>query len=153
MALLNEAWRTLGDPARRAVYDAALRTQSVPSSRPSTAAPDCDAVEREGPRPQPAAFPWRGLLFFGSLAVVAVVVASLFAGSSAERTPDNLIGPGSCVTIEPNGDAREVRCSERHDGTVAQLVPFGASCPYPGEPHRDRQGMGIACVTMTTADG
>ena len=39
MAALNEAWRVLSDPGRRALYDASLRTKSSAPPRPATPAP------------------------------------------------------------------------------------------------------------------
>jgi hypothetical protein len=39
-----------------------------------------------------------------------------------------------------------VPCDDLHDGVVADFVPFDTSCAIGTEPHRDRQGMGIACV-------
>ncbi len=151
MAELNDAWRVLGDPARRAMYDAGLRRSDAEVQPPDLASSEPGSAAGAWSPPTPAVaprFPWRGMLFFGSLAVVAVLVASLLAGEPDEKPPDNLLGPGSCVTIEPNGDAREAPCREPHDGTVDEVVPFGATCTYPAEPHRDHQGLGLACVLL-----
>ena len=63
--------------------------------------------------------------------------------------PDGILGVDSCVAIETNGFAREVLCTRdaEVDLVVAALVPFDATCPGGTEPHQDRQGMGIACIT------
>jgi molecular chaperone DnaJ len=63
--------------------------------------------------------------------------------------PDNLLTPGSCVVVEPNGDAAEVDCANSHDGVVATIVAFDEACEAGLEPHRDRQGLGTACVKMS----
>ena len=31
---------------------------------------------------------------------------------------------------------------------VRAFIPFGATCPGLTEPHRDRQGMGVACIDL-----
>jgi len=60
---------------------------------------------------------------------------------------DNLLRSGDCVAIEPNLDAREVPCTgARTDLVVVQLIPISSRCPAGTEGHRDRQGMGIACI-------
>ena len=43
---------------------------------------------------------------------------------------------------------REVLCTDDPtvDLKVEAFVPFSDSCPGGTSPHRDRQGMGIACV-------
>ena len=58
--------------------------------------------------------------------------------------------PGSCVAIEPNGDARESNCRGDGDLVVEVVVAFDATCPTGTAPHRDRLGLGIACVIPTT---
>jgi molecular chaperone DnaJ len=58
------------------------------------------------------------------------------------------------VTIEPNGDAREVLCTDDPavDLKVEAFVPFSDSCPGGTVAHRDRQGMGVACVGVAVDD-
>ena len=110
MAAINEAYRVLGEPARRAVYDAARRGTG------SAVRPRRRRGSRRSPRPRPvdttpARYPWKlvlGMAAFG--ATVVLVGAALYEPAGPER-PDNLLGPGSCVTIEGNGDAREVTCT------------------------------------------
>ena len=83
----------------------------------------------------------------------AVVGAAVVLGAAAltepaqPPRPDNVLEPGSCVVIEANDDAREVTCAGNADDlVVVRLVPLDGRCPVGLSAHRDRQGMGIACV-------
>ena len=147
MAALNEAYRVLRDPGRRAAYDAAQRpsvTRPAPVSRPG--APSTGTPSPPAPLP-PARFPWKLMIgMFVAGAAFVLVAAALF-----ERTPprpaDGLLEPGSCVEIVENGDAREVVCAEGADQrVVATLVPTANPCPAGTEAHRDQQGRGTACL-------
>ncbi|MGB0113528.1 MAG: J domain-containing protein [Ilumatobacteraceae bacterium] len=154
MPAINEAYRVLSDPARRAVYDATLRTGSaVGSSAPRASAPDqAEAARAAMPTVhEPARVPWRSLLFFATIAVIGVFVLAQFTEPAEPPAPDGLLRIGSCVEIEPNGFAREVSCTrdETIDLVVGALVPFGGRCPVGTEPHQDRQGMGVACIDVT----
>ena len=150
MPEINEAYRVLHDAARRAVYDAQLRGATPPRGEPGPAAPA--ASRSAGPampdRLEPARFPWRSLLFVGVLAVVAIVGLAQFVEPGEPRGPDGIIEIGSCVSIEPNGDAREIACIDDPtvDLVVEAFVPFESRCPGGTVAHRDRQGMGVACV-------
>jgi molecular chaperone DnaJ len=153
MPSINEAYRVLNDPARRAVYDASLR--STQPGGPAAAPPRSDAAAPTMPTfPShlgPARFPWRSVSFFAALAIVAIIVLAQFTEPAEPRGPDGIIQIGSCVTIEPNGDAREVSCTADPsvDLVVEAFVPFSDSCPGGTVAHRDRQGMGIACVGVS----
>jgi len=96
----------------------------------------------------PARIPWRSVLFVAMLAIVGIVVLAQFTDPGEPRGPDGIIRIGSCVTIEPNSDAREVLCTADPavDLVVEAFVPFAESCPGGTVAHRDRQGMGVACV-------
>jgi molecular chaperone DnaJ len=157
MPEINEAYRVLNDAARRAVYDAQLRGGGVdrgpaaaPRQSPDAApsAPVDPGVHRYPSHDGPARIPWRSLLFVGVLASVAIVALAQFVEPGEPRGPDGLIDIGSCVSIEPNGDAREVACvgDPDVDLVVEAFVPFSDSCPTGTVAHRDRQGMGIACI-------
>jgi molecular chaperone DnaJ len=170
MAGINEAYRVLSDAGRRAVYDATLRgTGSAvpPSGRTPHSPSDAGAGEWAGAdafaaaaaarHPNhlgPARVPWRMLLFCGTLAVIAVLALAQFNKPGEPAAPDGILRIGDCVAYESNGDAREVRCignSEEpspDDLVVVAFVPFGATCPGLTEPHRDRQGMGVACIPI-----
>jgi hypothetical protein len=147
MTALNEAYRVLRDPGRRALYDSELagRNQRVDTAR--TAPPPGRSPYVRAPDPGPARYPWK-LVIGGAIVGAAVVIAAAaLYEPSAPPPPDNILEPGSCVAIEANGDAREVACSGGEDDlVVAELVPLDGVCP-PGVPaYRDRQGLGFACV-------
>ena len=97
----------------------------------------------------PARVPWRSLLVVGVIGVIGVVVLAQFTEPGEPSGPDGILGVDSCVAIETNGFAREVLCTRDPavDLVVTALVPFDATCPGGTEPHQDRQGMGIACIT------
>ena len=139
----------LADPGRRAVYD---RTLTVPATAP----PD-DLFEEPEPRLEPrdnrlspagpARVPWKLMGVAALIGSVAVLISSMFSRDPKVEQPDGILRPGSCVTFEPNGDAREVTCSGGVDDIVVeQLVPLDGMCPTGTIGHRDRQGLGIACV-------
>jgi molecular chaperone DnaJ len=151
MAAVNEAYRVLGDPARRAVYDRWLRAP-VGSATPASAQPSPARVAPEpSPRPPtplpPARYPWKLVAGMFLLGVTVVLIGAALYEPAAEPPPDNLIGPGSCVVIEGNGDAREVNCGDGGEQLVVEaLVPIDAQCPTGTAGYRDRQGRGLACV-------
>lgn len=154
MAALNEAWRVLSDPGRRALYDASLRN---PSSAHGSAAPQSSRPRErfpvERPEPSPGAgsgrFPkWPFVLVF-LLAVIFILTAGALRKPAKPEAPDGWLVVGSCVVVEGNGDAAEVGCETDHDATVVTVVGFDAACPTDTETHRDRQGRGYACVVRT----
>ena len=153
MSTINEAYRVLSDPTRRVVYDAALR--GAPASGRGPAAPPPAAGSDPAPTMPtfpshlgPARIPWRSVMLVATLAIVGIVVLAQFTEPGEPRGPDGIIQIGSCVTIEPNGDAREVLCTADPavDLVVEAFVPFDDACPGGTVAHRDRQGMGVACV-------
>ncbi len=154
MAAINEAYRVLGEPARRAVYDATLRgtgSAAAMSPRPaySTATRTTTAPAR-APLP-PARYPWKLVLVMFLLGSAVVLIGAIIYRPKAPAPPDNLLVPGSCVTIEPNGDAREINCTETAgELVVVSLIGYDQRCPTGSEGHRDRQGRGQACVTTTS---
>ena len=155
MAAVNEAYRVLGDPGRRAMYDAGRRGSAVPpSSRTATAAPPpqdwSQVVPRRNETPGPARYPWKLVGVMAAIGIAVVLLGAILFEPADAPMPDNLLQSGSCVSIEDNGDAREVSCDGAGDLVVRQLVPIGDACPVGSEPHRDRQGRGTACITETT---
>lgn len=152
MPQINEAYRVLSDPARRAVYDAGLRRNGGDDPSP---APSVPTTPNDAPYPRtsgPALFPWRGVLFIAVIGIVAVVALAQFTEPSEPRGPDGILRVGDCVTIEANGDAREVLCTgdETVDLRVDAFVGFDDECLGRTEAHRDHQGMGVACVAVPT---
>jgi curved DNA-binding protein CbpA len=153
MAAINDAWRVLSDPGRRALYDVTLRPvgSAAPSGRDRRHG-GSGSMEREtdlvpsGVHEPSGRFPkWPFVLLF-ILATIFIVTAGALSQPSKPAKVDNLLGPGSCVHIEANGDATEVECTVPHDATVVTLVGFQDGCPADTESHRDRQGRGNACV-------
>jgi DnaJ domain len=158
MATINEAYRVLGDPSRRAVYDRGLdgRAPSTAGANARGAASRAPGYATDGTAASPARssqldrtparIPWRLMATFAVIGTIAVVIGAIFVDPPGEESPDGILRSGSCVTIEANGDAREVRCTGDDDLVVEQLVPIGARCPGGTQPYRDRLGLGTACV-------
>ncbi len=159
MAAINEAYRVLRDPTRRADYDRTRFAAGDPvGAGPSATVeyPGDDAMVEEPQRVArptvlapagPARFPWRLAASAAVLGSSVVMVSSLFDSPPSSEPPDGLLRPGSCVQFEVNSDAREVACL--NDGTdlvVDVMVPLDAKCPAGTLPHRDRLGLGVACL-------
>jgi hypothetical protein len=149
MAAINEAWEVLRDPTRRAEYDLRLRehvfTPLPPDPAPMSAEPSYNPLARYQDPPR---IPWR---FMGVMAVLGSLVVILGLATVSTPKPlkvDNILHPGDCVVIQPNGDAAERLCSEPHDGVVAVLLSTDTPCPDGAEPHRDQQGLGTACIRL-----
>lgn len=163
MAAVNEAYRVLGDPGRRALYDRSLdggapAGSAVPRSTTPDEADVFSTVRRPtynypGNHPAdvtPARVPWRFLGVLTAIGVGSVLLGAALIDGPTEREPDGVIRSGSCVEILPNTDAREVRCEGAGDQVVEQLIPTGGRCPAGTTPHRDRLGLGVACVLPPT---
>jgi curved DNA-binding protein CbpA len=153
MAAINEAYRVLGDPARRIAYDRGLRPDGA-GGRASARVPEPETRDgsahlhagRSGLDAVPARMPWRLLGGIAGLGIAVVIAGAIFIDPPAERAPDGILRSGSCVALEVNGDAREVACTGDDDLVVSQLVPIDARCPVGTAAHRDRLGLGTACV-------
>ena len=157
MAQVNEAWRVLGDPARRRAYDHELDALADRSAAGSSAAPRAGAA-RPAPSTMsftattpvtPARFPWRFMLGMAAVGTVFVTVGHLVTDPGEPTRPDGLLQTGSCVMLDL--DAYEVVCDGRQDAVVQQLIPSDQTCPNGTEPFRDRQGMGTACVVRSVS--
>lgn len=142
MAEVNEAWSLLSDPARRRTLDE-VRPQPTAGTRTGA---DHDTVV-VGPLPR-ARIPWRLMLGIVVIGSAAVLTAHANTDSPAPGAPDQLIQSGSCVDIDDMSVAMEVSCDGPHEGVVRQLIAFDRACPQDTSSHRDRQGMGIACVDL-----
>lgn len=157
---INEAYRVLTDPGRRALYDTELRNRAS-SPTGSGSANDRPTSPGEGrstgtsapaygfTRPyEPARVPWRTLLAAGAVAIAGIVVLAQFTDPPGEPQPDGILRVGDCVMLEPDDDAREVACTGDADLVIRAFVTFDGTCPGLTEPHRDQQGMGVACVDV-----
>jgi molecular chaperone DnaJ len=146
MTTINEAYRVLGDPARRAAYDAGMRGTATVAAAPAPARTGSRPVVVPEPLP-PARFPWKLALVMAAVGATVVLVGAALYEPAADPLPDNVLRPGSCVTIEGNGDAREVNCTgSGEELVVVTLVTGDEPCPEGLPAYRDRQGMGMACV-------
>ncbi len=150
MSAINEAWHVLSDPARRARYDAGLRDGVVAGGGSAQGAPSPSFEPRLDPLRRytdPPRFPWRFVVVTVVLGALAMLVVGALVEPPGPAPVDNLLQPGSCVTLdEARNEAAEVSCDGDHDAVVEQLLPFDALCPVGTESFRDRQGMGQACV-------
>jgi molecular chaperone DnaJ len=149
MVQINEAYRVLADPGRRAVYD---RSLSAPDTLPEELFTEPDTFVE--PKPNrlspagPARVPWRFMAIAAVIGSVAVLISSFFSRDPQVGKPDGILHPGSCVAFEPNGDAREVTCGGGADDIVVEmLIPLAGDCPTGTVGHRDMQGLGVACVS------
>ena len=123
---VNEAWRVLRDPARRAAYDRLLQAPVPP---PSSAPTDGGDLDRPYPRRpvEPGdvtvaivrAVPWIAVLVV--LAVIFVFTA--FARNGDD--PQTMLG--KCISTD-SGSAVEVPCSQPNDGEVVDVVRTSSGC-------------------------
>jgi molecular chaperone DnaJ len=162
MAAAAGAWEVLGNPTKRRQYDLSQRSgvgaadADAWSSTPKTSTASYTSGPYTG---QPyttgglAKFPWKLMAVMATVGSVVVLIGAITASPIEPQKPDNLLQPNSCVSILANGDAAEVMCDGTQDGVVAQLIPMGSTCPVGSEAHRDRQGMGTACVVIDAASG
>ena len=166
MARLNEAYRVLSDPGRRAIYD---RDLDGPQVSYSGSAVDGSGGSADGSRTgfvrsgggrhgfeeievpvSPARVPWRFMLFMAAVGIGFVLINAAFISPAPERPIDGLARPGSCVEIQPNGDARVVRCTGVGDRFGHSRIPASQICPLDTLAHRDFQGLGTVCVVRYT---
>jgi molecular chaperone DnaJ len=152
MAAVNEAWRVLSDPGRRAVYDASLRSgrrpNGVPAAPVSPADADLDDDTGFVPIRHPLArlgipLPW--IVVLGTLAVIFVFTAYAVRSSGGSSKPDGVIEVGSCVTVAPDGVA-ETSCDSAHDGRVVAVPPSGTLCDASVTGVLDRRTGNVVCV-------
>ena len=155
MPQINEAYRVLSDPGRRAVYGAERRGVAAPTHTESRRVPvddDVPVYQFQHP-PGPARIPWRSLLFFSFIAVAGVLVLAQFEKPSGPPVPDNILRTGECVEILPNGQAGEVTCTGNGDLVVRQVTARqSGSCPDGSASTLDRQGMVGVCLEQMPVD-
>jgi hypothetical protein len=163
MAVVNEAWTVLRDPARRAVYDASLRPAGAPAPVPThrMAEPDDDDDQpaEDGRHLVGVARVGSPVLWLAVLGLLAAIfVFTAYAASSSgpgtddERpTTNGVLELADCVAaVNERGRvvAVEVPCSEPHVGTIEGLVPFDRQCP-PGSLEYPARGQ-VAKVCVRT---
>lgn len=146
MSRINDAWTVLSDKQRRAAYDASLTSGDAGMSDRPRADDSWNFDAPRAPLAGPARFPWRAMAVMAAIGSVIVLIGHAVTKPPAPGTPDQLITAGSCVDIDIQQMAVEVSCSGPHQAVVTQLIATDRVCPTGTEPHRDRQGMGIACV-------
>jgi molecular chaperone DnaJ len=152
MSAINDAWHVLSDPGRRASYDESLRAALVTVGRPTSSAKTSVYTPSVTPRvyeAERARFPWRFMLLMAVLGIGFVLVNAALTNPTTPGAPDNLLQVGSCVIFSDTNEAVETSCDSTHVGAVVALVAFDATCPPGTEEHRDRQGMGLACVQLS----
>lgn len=151
MAAINEAWSVLSDPARRARYDADLRT-GVDASRASSSAPSTASTHRAPSSPRqfdvaPARFPWRFVVGVMLIGTAAILILGALTDGTGPSPIDNVVTVGSCVGLDDiRREAFEVECDGREDAVVAEMVAFDGVCAAGRPAYRDRQGLGKVCV-------
>ncbi len=94
----------------------------------------------------PARIRWRVLSICTVAAIVAIVVLAQFSEPGEPSAPDGVLRNGDCVEIMDNTDVREIACEGAGDLVVRQFIAFDRECSNGWERHRDRQGMGVACI-------
>lgn len=166
MAGVNEAWRVLSDPGRRAMYDATIRGQRASSAaggdwgeRIAAAWTDDDDDDEHDPGDFVPSTMWQRripiwtMVLLGTLAAIFFVTAYAGSGRIGTKLPrapavDGLLTAGSCVRLASGGLAEETDCTMPNDGAVVALIQYDGRCPAGSSGYRRRDGVaGYACVT------
>ena len=159
MAAVNEAWRVLSDPGRRAEYDASLRARAstvaaAPSAAPTE--PDEDDADVLGPDDHGPRQLWvvalPGLLVLAVLGGIFLFTAYARGGLGGSSTTvpgapvDGVIQVGSCVALDSQARAVETPCGGPHHGVVMAVVAPQAACPLRTEGFYETDGAHLVCV-------
>ncbi len=133
MAAVNEAYRALNDPARRARYDAGLR-QPAPVPPPRSAGPqgiepddDVEFVPAGRGTLLGLSLPWA--LVLGVLALIFVFTAFASTARGGKAPARSGLSVGTCVIAQGGNIAVERPCSGPHEGVVVAVAPAGIQCP------------------------
>ena len=160
MAAVNEAWRVLGDPDRRASYDASLdvaRTAAVTSTPTVDRSPGrVDAVDgADGDEPGGRSFwavalPWMLVLIVLGAIFLFTAYARGGLGGGTTSTPagrvDGVIEVDSCIALDSGARALEVPCAGPHLGVVNAIVGSGVACPLQTEGFYSLDGIHLVCI-------
>jgi hypothetical protein len=168
MARLNEAWRVLGDPARRAMYDASLRGDASSGSVGSRStgsrghgapfaheANDRDDIHDDRPifstasARGPRRWPAMALMLVAAMAAIFVFTAyAATVGTDTVPPPTSprLLGTEMCVALRA-GKAVESPCDQPHYGVVKSVIDRDGRCPASTEGHFSNDGEHIVCVS------
>ncbi len=137
MQELNEAWRVLGNPARRAFYD---RSLEAPTTLPRRCRPVPDLGDLDDdarPYRHRLAEPGdigisvvRGLPWIAVIVVLgAIFVFTAFAGGDGDDAPSGSDLVGSCVVLQRGGAVAKVPCDGPSDGRVDLIAARSSLCP------------------------
>jgi DnaJ domain len=146
MMVINEAYRVLADPTRRAAYDRSLREPVRSAAAPAPGRPTATATYVPPVDVTPARFPWKLMGVMAAFGVGFVLMGAILFEPVAEPAPDGVLQSGSCVTVLDNNVVSEVRCDDGATLVVDRLVPVDTDCPAGTAQYPDRLGMGQACV-------
>lgn len=144
MSAINEAFRVLSDPGRRALYDSTLRPTTITHNW---------VAEPAEPRFVPMTssttrWPLMGLLLVSVMAVIFVFSAYANQGSGTQiPQPGSVsLALGTCVQIRTGAQATQVPCTSPHYGVVTERVPRDGRCPRGTEGYYDRASPDLVCV-------
>ena len=153
MAAVNEAWRVLRDPARRANYDASLRPPAMVVGGASTAvrAP-VQADDEEGRSFLAVALPWILVLaVLGGIFLFTAYARGGLGGGSDTTTPgevvDGVVGVGSCIMLDSQARAVETSCGGPHLGVAEAIVAAQAPCPLGTEGFYSLDAVRLICIS------
>jgi DnaJ domain len=157
MARLNEAWRVLNDPARRARYDAELRGASGESSAAgfhSQRRVDDDIDDARGfvPSPRfttPRRWPAMSLMLIAAMATIFVFTAyatTVHNDPAPPITSPRLLGSDMCVVLIA-AKVQETPCTKPHYGKVRSVIDRAGRCPVSTEGHYSNDGEHLVCIT------
>jgi len=163
MREVNEAWRVLGEPGRRAAYDATrtrgtsgsasgsggVWTGPYPSPRP--AAPRARAPQGHVPSDEPVQQRRLGILLWVlfALAVAGIFVTTAYLGHPVTdpKSPSTTSLGQVCVRVRTGPSAVVVPCTDPNDGLVVDHVLDPSACPVGSVGRRIVAGdPGVSCL-------
>jgi hypothetical protein len=154
MAAVNEAWRVLRDPARRANYDASLRPTAMVIGGTSTATVRAPVRvdEEEGRSFLAVALPWILVLaVLGGIFLFTAYARGGLGGGSDTTTPgevvDGVVGIGSCIVLDSQARAVETTCGGPHLGVTKAIVAAQAPCPLGTEGFYSLDAVRLICIS------